>query len=103
MRDSLPTTLATCGSGAPVLNETERGLTLCFDLPLEAAFSLYWRMVECGLELDGESHDELTRLWAVQSHVAEFLVLERPCVVQLELRFRDERRRVPMLAAAARA
>ncbi len=103
MREGLPTALAECGCGAPVLTETETRLTLHFDLPLEAAGCFYWQMVEAALEFEAGSHKELTRLCTVQTHSAEFLVLERPCTVRLEIRFRGERRRATALSAAARA
>lgn len=95
--------LAECGCGAAVLTETEKTLTLCFDLPLEAALCVYWEMVEAGLDFEAQSHHELTRLCTVQSHAAECLVLERPCTARLEVRFRGERRRIPTLQMAAQA
>lgn len=103
VREGLPKALAGCGCGAPVLTETETRLTLCFDLPPEAASGLYWQMIEAALEFEGESHQELTRLCTVQSYLAEFLLPERPCTVRLEIRFRCERRRVAAWSTAARA
>lgn len=103
MREDLPMILAVCGCGTPVLTETETRLTLCFDLPLEEAFSVYWQLVEAGLEFGGESHRELTRLCVIQGHAAEVLTPERPCTVRLEVGFREERRRVGALVPAARA
>ncbi len=100
MRGLLQRALAGCGCGALLFTETETRLNLCFDVPAEEAAVVYWRLVEAGMEFDGESHRELTRLCTVQSHSAEIFFLERPCTMRLELRFRGERRRGAVLPAA---
>lgn len=95
--------LAACGCGAPVLTETDKALTVCFYLPLEAALSVYWELVEADLEFEAESRHEWTRLCTVQCYAAEGLVLDRPRTVQLEVRIQGERPRKPAPFAAARA
>ena len=103
VRKRLVSVLAACGCGVPVLTEAETRLIFCFDVLPEAASCLYWKMVEAALEFEAESHRELTRLCTVQSYLPEFLVPERPCTVQLEIRFQGEQRRTTAWSAAARA
>lgn len=94
---TVPETLAACGCNGFLRHEAASGIRFSFQLPLESAFSVYWRLVEGGLVFDVQSHRALTHLCLLQRQSLGHEAVEQAYPVELEVLFQSEIRRAPRL------